>query len=51
VGAPFARLVAEIEIGLLAARLPKLHLAADPGLIYEPSANMRKPHHLNVEWT
>jgi cytochrome P450 len=51
VGAPFARLVAEIEIESLAARLPKLRLAADPGLVYEPSANMRKPHHLNVDWT
>jgi cytochrome P450 len=51
VGAPFARLVAEIEIESLAARLPRLRLAADPGLVYEPSANMRKPQHLNVEWT
>jgi cytochrome P450 len=51
VGAPFALLVAEIEIESLAARLPKLRLAADPGLVYEPSANMRKPQQLNVEWT
>jgi cytochrome P450 len=51
VGAPFARLVAEIEIGTLAARLPKLRLAADPGLFFEPSANMRKAKQLHVEWT
>jgi cytochrome P450 len=51
VGAPFARLVSEIAIGSLAVRLPRLRLAADPGVVFEPSANMRKARQLYVEWT
>jgi len=48
---PAAQIAEQITRESLAARLPKLRLAADPGLVYEPSANMRKAQHLNVEWT
>jgi len=51
VGAPLARSSTAISIESLATRLPKLRLAADPGLVFEPSALMRKAMQLHVEWT
>jgi cytochrome P450 len=51
VGAPLVRFSTAISIESLATRLPKLRLAADPGLLFEPSALMRKARQLHVEWT
>ncbi len=51
VGAPIARLEGQISLETLASRLPKLRLAADPGLAFKPSATQRMAQTLNVEWS
>ena len=51
VGAGIARLEGTVSLEVLAARLPKLRLAADDGFAFKPSATTRLAQQLYVEWT
>jgi cytochrome P450 len=50
IGAPLARLEMRIALEQLAAQLPALRLAADPGVAYDRNLVLRGPNRLNVEW-
>lgn len=50
-GAPLARLEMQVALDVLRTRVPDLRLVPDQALHYEPSAVMRSPVRLLLEWS